>query len=77
MPLVDHLETYTRVGKQRRHIKIVWGRADRVTPFKNAEKALDLFPNATLLSVDQAAHGPHYELPHVVNPEIIRFLSEV
>lgn len=73
--LGNHVATYKELGKQRRHIKLIWGRADRVTPFKNAEQALDTMPNATLLAVDRSGHGPHYEHPAIVNAELTRFLA--
>jgi len=74
MPLNDMAETYERVGRQERPVLLIWGRADRVTPFANSEQARRALPHAEFHAIDEAGHVPHYERPEIVNPILIDFL---
>lgn len=40
--------------------KIVWGSEDTVTPFKHAQKMLDLIPNSQLAVIEGARHSPQF-----------------
>jgi pimeloyl-ACP methyl ester carboxylesterase len=62
------------LAEHPRRMLVVWGDADRTTPFENARRVCALFPRATLLTVHGARHAPHLENPEQVEPAIERFL---
>ncbi len=55
--------------------KIVWGAEDRVTPFKHAQKMLDLIPNSQLSVVEGARHSPQFTHPAETANVIGEFLK--
>ncbi len=73
-PLGELTETYRRVAAQGMPILLVWGRQDKLVPFKLNEKARQILPQAEIHAIDQAGHIAHYEKPEVVNPLLIEFL---
>lgn len=50
-------------GKAQQPLMIGWGRQDRVCFPGQAEKALELFPDAKLHWFDQCGHFPHWDKP--------------
>jgi pimeloyl-ACP methyl ester carboxylesterase len=74
-PLGELTETYRRVAATGRPVLLVWGKQDKVVPFKLNEKARQIIPQAEFHAIDQAGHIAHYERPEVVNPLLIAFLQ--
>jgi pimeloyl-ACP methyl ester carboxylesterase len=70
----DAGDEWSVVGEHPRAVLLVWGSADTVTPYRNAEKVMRLYPRATLLTVDAAKHAPHLDHPELVNPAVIEHL---
>lgn len=50
-------------GSLNGRVVIGWGRQDRVTVPSQAERALELFPDATLHWFDSCGHFPHWDQP--------------
>lgn len=75
MPLGDLTETYRRVQEIGRPVLVVWGKDDRICPYRNRDRLRQLIPGAAFLDVDDAGHLAHYERPEVVNPAIVAFLA--
>jgi pimeloyl-ACP methyl ester carboxylesterase len=73
-PLGELTKTYQRVAAQGRPVLLIWGRQDKVVPFKLSEKARQILPQAEFHAIDQAGHIAHYEKPELVNPLLIAFL---
>jgi pimeloyl-ACP methyl ester carboxylesterase len=69
-------QTYQRVAAQGLPVLLVWGRQDKIVPFKLSEKARQILPQAEFHAIDQAGHIAHYERPEVVNPLLITFLKK-
>lgn len=65
---------YARLEAMRKPVLIIWGTADRITPYKEHVQALALMSSAEFLAVDGAGHASMYERPNVVNPAIVEFL---
>lgn len=68
-------EAYERVGRQERPMMLIWGREDRTVPFEHNERVRELMPTAEFHAIDGAGHIPHFELPDVVNPLLVHFLT--
>jgi pimeloyl-ACP methyl ester carboxylesterase len=65
---------YTRLGKLKKKILLIWGKEDQTIPFHFSDSVrkrveVDFFP------VDDARHLPHLEKPALVNQKIISFLK--
>jgi pimeloyl-ACP methyl ester carboxylesterase len=75
--LYNRRETFQKFGTLNLPVLLVWGKEDRVIPFRISEMLKELIPNAGFKAIDQAGHVPHYELPDTVNPIIIDFLKSV
>jgi pimeloyl-ACP methyl ester carboxylesterase len=75
-PLGELTQTYQRVAAQGLPVLLVWGRQDKIVPFKLSEKARQILPQAEFHAIDQAGHIAHYERPEVVNPLLITFLKK-
>jgi pimeloyl-ACP methyl ester carboxylesterase len=67
----DDLRT---VGEHPRPVLVVWGDKDTVTPYANASRVLQLYPRATLLTVEGGRHAPHLDHAELVHPAIVRHL---
>jgi pimeloyl-ACP methyl ester carboxylesterase len=68
-------EDFTTLGKSRRPVLLIWGRADKETPLELSDGVRAAVPQAQFHVVDDAAHIPQYERPEIVNPIVIDFLS--
>jgi pimeloyl-ACP methyl ester carboxylesterase len=66
---------YQRIGGTRKPVMIVWGTADKITPYEQHETARAAMPGAEFLAVDGAGHAAQYERPEVVNPAVVEFLK--
>ena len=75
-PLGGLTQTYQRVAAHRLPVLLIWGRQDRLVPFKLSEKARQILPQAEFHAIDQAGHIAHYERPEVVSPLLIAFLKK-
>jgi pimeloyl-ACP methyl ester carboxylesterase len=72
----DTSEDFRALGRSGRPVLLVWGRNDKNTPLELSQKVRAAIPQAEFHVVEEAAHIPHYEYPEIVNPLILRFLSE-
>lgn len=68
-------DQWAAVGRHRRPVLVVWGTEDKVTPYANRERVLQLYPRAELLTVQGAKHAPHLDHAEVVHPAILRLLA--
>ncbi len=55
---------------------IIWGRQDRILPFKHACFAAEKLPNARLHIFDQCGHMPNFERPQEFNDLVLNFLND-
>ncbi|HYA13059.1 MAG TPA: alpha/beta fold hydrolase [Syntrophales bacterium] len=55
---------------------IIWGRQDRILPFKHACFAAEKIPNAKLHVFDQCGHMPNFERPREFNTLVLNFLND-
>lgn len=69
-------QTYARVGAQRRSMILIWGEEDHMVPFKLSEQVRELIPNIEFYPIHKAGHAVHYERSDVVNPLLLKFLTE-
>jgi pimeloyl-ACP methyl ester carboxylesterase len=76
LPQWDALSDLKLVSKTDIPVLLVWGREDRTVPLAVSDKVRAIAPRMAFRVIDDAAHMPHYELPEIVNPIIIRFLTE-
>ncbi|WP_374158443.1 alpha/beta fold hydrolase [Mycobacterium sp. G7A2] len=51
------------LGALRAPVVIGWGRNDRVTPLRQARRALERFPDASLYCFSDCGHFPHWDRP--------------
>lgn len=72
----DDRRDYYEVGRSGRPVLLVWGKADRAIPFTVSREVLKALPQAQFYPIEEAGHIPHYERPEMVNPILIRFLSQ-
>ena len=73
-PIKGMAATYARVGRHDRRVLLIWGREDRTVPFALSQEVCKAIPRAEFHAIEGAAHAPHLEKPHVVNPILIDFL---
>jgi pimeloyl-ACP methyl ester carboxylesterase len=75
-PLGGLSATYQRVAALGLPVLLIWGRQDRLVPFRLSENARRIFPQAEFHAIDRAGHIAHYERPEVVNPILVTFLKK-
>lgn len=68
-------DQWSSVGQHPRPVLVVWGTDDRVTPYANSRRVLQLYPGSELLTVEGAKHAPHLDHPEVVYPAVLRHLG--
>jgi pimeloyl-ACP methyl ester carboxylesterase len=73
--LFNQRAVYERLGQTDRAILMLWGRFDSTIPLACGEEMSRLMPHANFRVIEDAGHVPHYELPDVVNPLLVRFLK--
>lgn len=71
----DPSPDYYKIAQQNKPVLLIWGTEDRTLSTKGAIKLYHIL-HPELLWVENAGHVPHYELPEVVNPRIIDFLTD-
>src|SRR4051794_4530183 len=71
----DVREDFAELGKSRKPVLLIWGRADKDTPIEMSAIVRAVIPQAQFHPIEDAAHIPHYEHPEIVNPIAIEFLS--
>lgn len=59
-------------GSLKGRVTIGWGRRDRVTGASQAQRAVQLFPDATLHWFNDCGHFPHWDQPHDTARLILR-----
>lgn len=64
-----------RIGEIRRPTLIIWGVEDEVFPLQVGRDLQTQLPGASLELIPRAGHIPMWERPDLVNPLLIRFLS--
>jgi pimeloyl-ACP methyl ester carboxylesterase len=69
------LQLYRNLTASRKPVLVVWGREDKITPFRHLETAASVLPGAEFLAVDKAGHAAQYERPETVNPAVVEFLK--
>jgi pimeloyl-ACP methyl ester carboxylesterase len=74
MPITGFCEGYRRLGDTKQPVLLVWGREDKTFPYTNHERALQLVPQAKLVTVAAAAHLPQLEQVEVVLTAIVEFV---
>ena len=67
-------DVYSRVGRRKTSVLLIWGKQDRVLPFENSRQVLAAMPNAEFHAIDNAGHNLHYENPEIVNTLLRDFL---
>lgn len=72
----DTSRDYFTLGKSGKPVLLIWGKQDKDTPIELSKKVMGAVPQAEFHPIDDAAHIPHYEHPEIVNPLVMRFLSE-
>jgi pimeloyl-ACP methyl ester carboxylesterase len=58
-----------------RHVLVLWGREDKMTPIDLAPRLHTLLPSAELHFIEESGHLPNYEQPKVTESLIIDFLE--
>jgi len=84
----EKLESYFRTGLDsdaiedrlstlRHPVLLIWGEQEKSVPISIGRKAMAALPNATLVTIEGAAHAPQIEQADKVNAEILGFLRTV
>ncbi|XDD49839.1 alpha/beta fold hydrolase [Leptospira sp. WS92.C1] len=76
MPLESFLEKYKQLGFIQIPKLLIWGKEDKIIPFKNSSLALETLPGIEFLALEKAGHIPHYESPERVAPKLLEFLKK-
>jgi len=71
----DPFEQYRRVGDLKVPVLLLWGDLDDTVPIANAQKVLAAIPQAEFYTIPGARHASFYEMPEIVNPRMIDFLT--
>ena len=71
----DILGEYEKLGKSGTPVQLFWGHEDQTVPLKFSNKLLELVPQARLTVIDNAGHIPHFELPAIFNPLLLKYLQ--
>ena len=74
--LSNQSEAYANLGRNEVPTLLIWGRQDKLIPFKNSKRLMQAIPHTQFFPIDHAGHIPHYEDPQTVNPIIVDFLID-
>ncbi|PJZ60335.1 hypothetical protein CH376_18885 [Leptospira adleri] len=55
---------------------LIWGKDDKVVPFKNSEVALKTFKGIAFFPLENEGHIPHFESPERITPILLEFLKK-
>lgn len=55
---------------------LIWGKNDKVVPYKHAQRAHDMIKGSQLVTVDECAHMPYLEQPEQFNSILVNFLLQ-
>jgi len=69
-------EIYRSLARLQKPTLIFWGRNDNTVPFAQSEIMRGLLPLAEFHAIEGVGHIPHYERPDMVNPLLLKFLSQ-
>ena len=75
VPLQQYLSGYEALGREGRHILLIWGIEDHAFPYSNHTKAIAALKDVEFVSVPEAGHLPQYEQPDITNEALLKFLS--
>ena len=74
-PLLNLQNVYERVGRSGKAGILFWGTNDRVVSFDHHEHVRAAIPDIEFHVIDGAGHTSNYEVPDIVNPQLIAFLK--
>ncbi len=69
-----NLQSYEQLNKLDKPVLLIWGKHDVTLPYEGNKEIREVL-NCEFLTVEKAAHVPHYERPEIVNPALIHFLN--
>ena len=72
----DYTGDYQAVGKQARHILLIWGTADNDISAEMVQAIQKALPNVQFKQIEGAGHNPHVDMPDQVNSLILDFLKQ-
>ena len=71
----DVTTNYEQLGKSRKPVLLIWGKADKEQPIALATQVRLAIPQAEFYPIDDAGALPHWEHPEIVDPLILDFLG--
>lgn len=75
--LDSYIHVYESLGKIGKPILLLWGRNDNTIPLAHGETLCAAIPRIEFQVIEKCGHIPHYEKPEVVDPILLRFLSQI
>ncbi|WP_205275440.1 alpha/beta fold hydrolase [Leptospira ainazelensis] len=76
MPLESFQKEYEKLSENPIPKLLIWGRDDKVVPFKNSEVAVKTLKGIEFLSLENEGHVPHFESPERILPKLLEFLKK-
>ncbi|AOP35359.1 hypothetical protein A0128_16830 [Leptospira tipperaryensis] len=76
MPLESFQKDYEKLSESPIPKLLIWGRNDKVVPFKNSEAALKTLKGIEFLPLENEGHIPHFESPERITPKLLEFLKK-
>jgi pimeloyl-ACP methyl ester carboxylesterase len=67
--------SYGHLNKLKMPVLILFGKEDKVVPFKNSEIFADSIKSSVLIGIPNAGHGMMFQIPEVFSESIINFLK--
>ncbi len=64
-----------KLPQMQQPILLVWGKQDKIVPFKNAARLRTLLPGSEFWELDQCGHCPHFEYVDEFNEQMTAFLN--
>jgi pimeloyl-ACP methyl ester carboxylesterase len=68
-------DLYRSTGLKIRDILLIWGKEDKIVPFRHSQTLLEIIPHVQFHPIDDVGHIPHYEKAEVVNQILQDFLE--
>ncbi|PJZ51755.1 hypothetical protein CH380_18615 [Leptospira adleri] len=76
MPLESFQKNYEKLNGNPIPKLLIWGKDDKVVPFKNSEVALKTFKGIAFFPLENEGHIPHFESPERITPILLEFLKK-
>eukprot|EP00698_Gefionella_okellyi_P006220 TRINITY_DN15614_c0_g1_i1.p1 TRINITY_DN15614_c0_g1~~TRINITY_DN15614_c0_g1_i1.p1 ORF type:complete len:515 (+),score=68.07 TRINITY_DN15614_c0_g1_i1:137-1681(+) len=73
--LSDLTSIYSDIGKHSRPVLLIWGSEDVILPQSCGDLLLSMMPNAKLVKIDKAGHGPHAVCHELYVRHVFEFLE--